>query len=124
MRNERSNVVPVNDWMGVQIMSTPTTDTAGIRQVIRVLRAAGWELSSVDNGEERVPVTTEAEALAATTEVDMSRLIVTKPVDPAGALRGWVLFVMGNGDPVDLVADWTLNLSDALDPLTDSWCES
>jgi len=99
-------------------MSTPSSDTAAIRQIIRALRAKGYVLIAVWDGEERVPVTTETEAIEAITAVDDATLTVAEGT-PTGP-KGWVLFVMGN-DPEEVAADYTINLSHVLDPLTESW---
>ena len=98
-------------------MTAPSTDTAGIRQVIRALRDAGYTLDSVDNGDENVPVTTETQAVEEATATDSARLYVK---DSEGHIAG-VYFVLGNGDPVDLVADWNVSLSPVLDPLIEGW---
>ena len=96
-------------------MSTPKDDKAAIRAIIRAVRAAGWHLDHVNDGEEETAVTTEEAALDAITAVDEARLYVRKQ-----GRRGWVLFVMGN-EPYEVAANYTVNLTDAIDPLTDSW---
>ncbi len=94
-------------------MSAPTTDRGGIQQTIRTLRADGWTLSHVYDGE-RVPVSNETEAIDAVTAVDDSWLHVRK-----GTEKGAVRFVLGN-DPEEVVCDYTVNLT-CLDTLTESW---
>lgn len=96
-------------------MSTPKDDKAAIRAIIRAVRAAGWHLDHVNDGEEEIAVATEEAALDAITAVDEARLYVRKQ-----GRRGWVLFVMGN-EPYEVAADYTVGLTDAIDPLTDSW---
>jgi predicted fused transcriptional regulator/phosphomethylpyrimidine kinase len=98
-------------------MSTPTDDRAAVGQVIRALKAAGYKLLHVDNGEENVKVTTATEAIEAIFEVDQAWLLV---LDPDTGAQGCVFFVLGN-DPEEVVCDHTINLSDTLDPLLDSW---
>lgn len=98
-------------------MSAPSSDTAAIRQIIRALRAADYPLDSVWDGEESVEVSTEAEAIEAITAVDQAHLYVKTP---NRGILGWVFFVLGN-DPEEVAADWTVNLSPVLDPLTESW---
>lgn len=98
-------------------MGSPTTDRGGIQQTIRALTAAGWNLTSVYDGEEDMTVTKEGEALDNIMAVDQAWLYVTE----AGTGRqAWVFFVLGNS-PEEVVSDYTLNLEDVLDPLTKSW---
>lgn len=100
-------------------MSAPTTDRGGIEQTIRALRAAAWELDFVDDGgDEKVPVTTEPEAIDAIMAVDVSWLHVKRTDGRFD--NGYVFFVLGN-DPEEVICDHTVNLSDVLDPLTRSW---
>jgi len=99
-------------------MSAPSTDQAGIRQTIRALRAAGYELTEVFDGEDRVLVQTEADALDAITAVEDAYLFVTHSADPVP--HTWVRFVLGN-DPEEVVCDYTTNLEDVIGPLTESW---
>lgn len=98
-------------------MSTPTTDRDGVQQVIRTLLAADHKLLAVFDGEETISVRNEAEALDAIFAVDSAQLYFALP-DKG---RGGVLFVLGNGDLVDPVADYTTNLAPILDDLTRSW---
>ena len=97
-------------------MSTPTTDRGAIEQIIRALRAAGWELDSVDDGDgELQKVATEPAAIEAIMAVDCAHLYVRR-----AGIVGWVFFVLGN-DPEEVANDYTVTLSDAIDPLTDTW---
>lgn len=96
-------------------MSAPQTDEAGIRQTIRALRAAGWELEYVDDGEDETLVSNEDKAVKAVTAVDDAILVVGKD-----SKRAWVRFVLGNA-PDEVVCDYTVNLSDALEPMFESW---
>lgn len=96
-------------------MSAPSSDTAGIRQTIRVLRKAGYRLDSVDNGFVE-KVRTEAEAIAEIMAVDDAHLYVTHD----GAPNSWVRFVMGN-EPEEVIADHGTSLDHVLDPLMDRW---
>ena len=98
-------------------MTAPTSDKAGIRQVIRALVAAGHTLDSVNNGDEDEPVTTEAQAIEEATAADSASLYVR---DSTGHRAG-VFFVLGNHDPVDLVADWNMSLDPVIGPLTEGW---
>ena len=96
-------------------MSAPKTDEAAIRAIIRALRAAGWELDSVNDGEELIETRTESDAIEAITAVDQANLYVVKT-----GRTGRVFFVLGN-DPKEVACDYTTNLSDAIEPLTDTW---
>lgn len=103
-------------------MPTPKTDESAIRQVIKALQAAGWRLNNVHDGEDVIPARNDADtALAAIMAVDEARLDVLQR-DGVGevSLRGWVLFVLGN-DPEEVACDYTVNLSDVLEPLFDRW---
>ena len=96
-------------------MSAPTSDKAGIRQTIRTLKADGWELDFVFDGDEDTAVTGESEAIDAITAVDDAYLNVKR-----NGKTGWVRFVLGN-EPDEVINDYTVNLSDAIDPMTDKW---
>lgn len=98
-------------------MGAPSSDTAGMRQVIRALKAAGHTLDYVFDGEEYVPVNGEQEALDAINAVDQAWLYVTLP---DGVVKGWIFFVLGN-EPEEVICDHTVNLSPVLDPLTKTW---
>lgn len=97
-------------------MSTPKTDSAAIRQIIRAVRKADWTLVRVNDGEDILSVSNEKQALDAITAVDAAWLILKSP----NGARGQILFVLGN-DPEEVAADWSVNLSPVLDPLTESW---
>jgi hypothetical protein len=98
-------------------VSAPSSDKAGIRQTIRALRAAGWELDYVWDREETIDVRTEGAAVDAVMAVDEAFLNVRRQNE-----TGYVFFVLGN-DPEEVICDHTINLSDVLDPLTDAWSE-
>lgn len=98
-------------------MAAPSSDKAGIRQTIRALKAGGWEVSHVFDGGEDVDVKNETEAIEAVMAVDDAYLHV---VQSANTTEGWVRFVMGN-DPEEVICDHTVNLSEVIDPLMDSW---
>lgn len=97
-------------------MSAPTTDRGGIQQTIRALKADGYELDSVWDGEESTPVKTETEALDIIMNLDQATMYVNKD----GADAGYVFFVMGN-DPDEVICDYTVNLESVIGPLTDGW---
>lgn len=99
-------------------MSAPSSDQAAIRQIIRALRAAGYTLDSVNDGEEDVPVKTETEAIEAIMAVDCATLYVDHPTKRSSH----VFFVLGN-DPEEVACDYGVSLSDVIDPLTESWWE-
>ena len=98
-------------------MSAPSSDRGGVTQIIRGLRATGHTLDRVWDGGENVPVVNEKEALDAIFAVDEAYLHVRLPDSER---EGWVRFVLGN-DPEEVVCDYTVNLSDAIDPITDRW---
>jgi hypothetical protein len=85
---------------------------------VRALRNGGWELDSVWDGEESTPVTNETEVVKLITDLDQAHLYVKK-----GDETGWVFFVLGN-EPYEVINDNTVNLSDAIDPMTDAWWET
>lgn len=95
-------------------MSTPTTDRGGIQQAIRALRANGWNVDSVNDGEEIILVTNETEAIEAICAVDEATLAVVKD-----GQSGYVFFVLGNS-PEEVICDYTVNLTE-LDDLTANW---
>lgn len=97
-------------------MSAPTSDTAAIRQVIRTLKAAGYALDRVHDGEDDITVRTEPDAIAAITAVDDAWLHVTHPSERPSA----VWFVLGN-DPEEVIANYGESLSPVLDPLIERW---
>lgn len=96
-------------------MSLPKTDSAAIRQIIRAVRADGWEFRYVNDGEDNVIVENEKKALEAITAVDLAYLFVKKD-----GLRGYILFVLGNS-PEEVAADYTVNLSKSIEKVTDKW---
>lgn len=97
-------------------MSAPTSDLGGIQQTIRALKAAGYTLLEVFDGEETVRVGTESQAVQAITAVDDAILFVRREPDS----NPWVRFVMGN-EPEEVICDHAVSLSPVLDPLTESW---
>lgn len=102
-------------------MGIPTSDRGGIQQAIRALRADGWTLDHVNDGGERVKVTTETEAIEAIMAVDEAWLHVKRGSEADGTdARGYAFFVLGNA-PDEVVCDYTTNLT-ALDTLIDEWC--
>lgn len=100
-------------------MSTPTSDTAAIRQTIRALLAAGYDLNYVHDGEEKVTVNNETQAIDAIDAVDDAYLFVfhaDEPVDGGTHVR----FVLGN-DPEECPADYSTSLEHVMGPLMASW---
>ena len=97
-------------------MGAPTSDRGGIQQVYRALVADGWEIVTVyDGGDDDEFVSSEKETIAAIMAVDDAYMNVVK-----GEQTGWVRFVLGNA-PDEVVCDYTVNLSEVLDPLMRSW---
>jgi len=97
-------------------MAAPSTDRAAATQIIRALIHEGWRPRTVDDGGDDVKVVTVTEALDAIFAVDAAHL----HVEHRNGEWGWVWFVLGN-DPEEVAADYTVNLSDAIDPVTDRW---
>lgn len=97
-------------------MGAPSSDKAGIRQVIRALRNAGYVLDSVYDGEDEPNVSNENEAIEAITAVDSATLWVKN----SEGKRYGIFFVLGNS-PEEVVCDYHVSLSHVIDPLTESW---
>lgn len=96
-------------------MAAPTTDRGGIQQVVRALRAAGWELDSAWDGEESLENPSETAAIDWVMACDQGHIYFKK-----GDTLGWVFFVLGNA-PYEVVNDYTTNLEDTLGPLFKTW---
>lgn len=102
-------------------MTAPKTDAAGIRQVIRALRNAGYTLTGGHDGEDFFEVeadATEEELIENLMACDSSTLHTWK--DGAEPPNSFVYFVLGN-DPEEVVCDHGVSLAEVLDPLTASW---
>lgn len=102
-------------------MTTPSSDRAAIRQVIRALRAADHVIIGGHDGEEEFTVsadgkTSEDWIIDNLMACDDSALYVRTPDGAASH----VYFVLGN-DPEEVVCDHGVSLSPVLDPLTESW---
>jgi hypothetical protein len=98
------------------LMSVPSSDSAAIRQIIRALIEAGYELDSVDNGGVIEPVISESEAIGEIFSVDSAWLFVK---DSKGEDHG-VFFVLGNS-PEEVAADWNVSLDSVMDSVLDKW---
>jgi hypothetical protein len=98
-------------------MSTPSSDKAAATAIIRGVLNAGWRLDRVNDGGDVIPVGTVEQALDAIFAVDMAHLILQHPSTDEIA---WIWFVLGNS-PEEVAADHTVNLSPAIDPITDKW---
>ena len=104
-------------------MGAPSSDKAGIRQVIRALRAAGYTLTGGHDGEdffEVAPDVSEDKLIAELTACDDSTLHTWK--DDAEPRNSFVYFVLGN-DPEEVICDYGVSLAPVLDPLTEGWWE-
>jgi hypothetical protein len=97
----------------------PKDDREAAGLVIDGLLAAGCTLRFVYDTEEEIETATKDEALDAIFAVDAAHLNVTLP---DGERKGWVWFVLGN-DPIEVVCDHTVNLSEFIDPITGPWWE-
>ena len=101
-------------------MTAPSSDRAGIRQIIRALRDKGYSLVEVWDGEETVKVRTESEAIDAVMAVDDATLFFRTP---DGRYNPWVRFVLGN-DPEEVVCDHVVDCGDfeqIIDSVCDAW---
>jgi hypothetical protein len=98
------------------LMSVPSSDSAAIRQIIRALIDAGYELDSVDNGGVIEPVINSIEAMEEITSVDSAWLFVK---DSKGEDHG-VFFVLGNS-PEEVASDWNTSIDHVMSPLLDKW---
>lgn len=97
-------------------MATPSTDREAVTQIIRALKAAGYVLDYVNDGEESFPVRTETEALDGIFAVDEAVLYVDHPTER----RSHVYFVLGN-EPFEVACDYGVSLEPVMGPLTESW---
>ena len=75
------------------------------RKLIAHMAEFGWNVHSVDDGEETIPVATTKQAMEATFAVDEAWVRFVKQ-SPAGAHSHAIWLIQGNGD--DLISDWTL----------------
>lgn len=98
-------------------MSKPKSDKAAIRQTIRALKKADYELDCVFDGEGKINTATETEAMEAIMAVDSAWLRVTHPLQ---SKSGHVFFVLGN-DPEEVICDYTINLEHVIGQLMESW---
>lgn len=102
-------------------MTAPSTDRAAVTAIIRAVKAAGWILDYVDDGEDNIAVASETEALDAIFAVDEAWLHVeVRPPYDGPPRVGYVYFVLGN-EPFEVAADYTINLEPALGPLFERW---
>lgn len=88
---------------------TQEIETKIVKETVRQLLAAGWELTAFNDGEEDEPCTDVEEAIDAVFSVDDAYLFFHKThwvhAEDVGSTH-WVRFVLGNG--VDVIADHTL----------------
>jgi hypothetical protein len=102
-------------------MSAPSSDKAGIRQVIRALRKADHILTGGHDGEdffEVEPDVSEDSLIEDLTACDSSTLHVRLP----DGSNSHVFFVLGN-DPEEVVCDYGVSLEPVIGPLTEGWWE-
>jgi hypothetical protein len=95
------------------------TERRVVRRFIRIAKAAGFDVHSVHNGEERIKVAGEAEAMEHVFSVDDSRVAFMKRDEP-GRARETLVVVLGNGceclgDMSEGRADWDAVVKAAMD---------
>jgi hypothetical protein len=100
----------LTDWAKRSMAGRPTEATI-TRKVIKALKDAGQPVTIVFDGGERTPVDGKNAILNEVFNLDESYLITED--------GSWVRLVMGNG--YDIVCDYTTNLEDILQPVSD-WC--
>lgn len=89
-------------------------DETATRQTLKALAEAGLQPISVDYGDgEAVAVSSVSEAVREVMSVDEAYVILND--------GRWVRFVLGNGDPLDLICDFTASLDSIIDPLMRRW---
>lgn len=91
----------MNQPLDPQIAERIDIERKVVAHLIQTAAAAGYALVAVDDGEERVRVTTEAQALDAVFGVDESRIVFKHPDEPK---THCAVIVLGN-DGWDAVAD-------------------
>lgn len=102
-------------------MGAPSSDKAGIRQVIRALRKAGYTLTGGHDGEdffEVEPDVSEDKLIDELMQCDSSTLHTRKEGEEP--VNSFVYFVLGN-DPEEVVCDHGVSLEPVLGPLTEGW---
>lgn len=109
-------------------MSNPTTERGAMQRIIRALKAVGWNVESVYDGAENIPLTDEQEAIKEVMGVDQAHMYFRRDVvttDAAGKPStehesGWIFFVLGN-EPDEVANDYTTNLDPTVKTLIRSW---
>lgn len=103
-------------------MSAPSSDKAGIRQVIRALRNAGYTITGGHDGDDFFEVEPDVSEDVLIndhlTVCDESTLHTWK--DDVEPRNSFVLFVLGNS-PEEVVCDHGVSLEPVLGPLTEGW---
>jgi hypothetical protein len=94
------------------------SDRTAATQIVQALVEAGHSPYEVRSGHEGELVSTVQQAVDEILAVSICRLYV-RLADGTG--DGWVLFVLGNDHPLDMVADWTTSLSSVIEPVMDTW---
>lgn len=100
----------LTDWAKRSMEGRPTEATI-TRKVIKALKDAGKPVTIVFDGGEKVPVDGKNAILNEVFNLDESYLITED--------GSWVRLVMGND--FDIVCDYTTNLEQILQPVSD-WC--
>lgn len=98
-------------------MSIPTSDRAAIKKIINGLIQRGVTIDTArDGANEDLAHTKMKDTLDWLTSCDESVLFVTGPEGE----KGHIYFVLGN-DPEEVACDYTVNLSDYIDPIIEPW---
>jgi hypothetical protein len=95
------------------------SDKTAARQIIDALLEAGHTPVTIEyDGGDTLDVRdmSQGRIVEELTQTGLSYLIVAKGLQFAA-----ILFVTGNGDPLDMVADWHESLSPVIEPVMDGW---
>lgn len=99
-------------------MHKPTNDKSAVTMILKHLKDAGWELTSVYDSEESYPVQNDVQtALGHVMDVDDSTVLMARDGESA-----CVWFVLGNS-PEEAPADYSTNLEPDLGWLLDQWMQ-
>lgn len=104
-------------------MSKPVDEISAVRQVLDELRTTGWKAVYLE-----YPCSSDlTEVWEFSPEQLLDEVTATDDVfvhvmHDEHKDAAWLLFVFGN-DPDEVVADYTINLDDVMNPLAERWME-